>query len=30
MFLALYGPDVSDETNGYFGGMSNLESIMLL
>ena len=25
MFLALYGPNWSDEKNGYFGGRGNLE-----
>ena len=30
MSLALYGPNVSDDKNGYFRGRSNLESIMLL
>ena len=27
---SLYGPNVSDNKNGYFGGSGNLESIMLL
>ena len=30
MSLALYGPNVSDDKNSYFGGRGNLESIMLL
>ena len=30
MFLALYGPNVSDEKKFYFVGRGNLESIMLL
>ena len=30
MSLALFGPNVSDDKNGYFGGRGNLESIMLL
>ena len=30
MFLALYGWNVLDVKNGYFGGRGNLESIMLL
>ena len=25
MSLALYGPNVSDDKNGYFGGRGNLE-----